>query len=461
MFSIFSGQQRLTAAKRIIQHVAGVLELPLSVRLWDGAIVPLGRNADRERFLSVDDAGVFGAMLRHPSLETLYRLYASGHIDVHGADFMIFLETVQESRKQKGGQEVNRRLRTGFPWLSILPLLTAPEPAATLSHRYGGDETGYSKQKRRNKELIQFHYDVSNEFYELFLDAEMVYSCGYFTDWSNSLERAQQDKLDLICRKLRLKPGDRFLDIGSGWGALLCHAARHYGATAEGVTLSQRQYEYTIEKIARLGLQERVKVSLRDYLTLDGRYDKISSIGMYEHIGIANYPEYFRKVLSLLDDHGIFLNHGITRRGKINAKTAGRVSASRGVLLKYIFPGSELDDIGHTIQVMEGCGLEVHDVENLRPHYAKTCRLWYERLLAQRDAAIEQVGFERYRMWLVYIAAVARTFDLGSMRIYQTVATKRAMIAGNVLPPTRADLYLDQQTIEYGQGAGTLGQDNK
>jgi cyclopropane-fatty-acyl-phospholipid synthase len=458
MFSLFSGQQRLRAATRIIRHVAGVLELPLSVRLWDDTLVPLGKHADRERFLSIDDAGVFGALLRRPSLETLYRLYASGHIDVHGADFMVFLEIIQESRKQKGGQEVNRRLRAGFPWLSILPLLTAAEPAATLAHRYGGDETGYSKQKRRNKELIQFHYDVSNEFYALFLDAEMVYSCGYFTDWSNSLEQAQQDKLDLICRKLRLQPGDRFLDIGSGWGALLCHAARHYGVTAEGVTLSQRQYDYTVEKIARLGLQGRVRVSLQDYTSLDGSYDKISSIGMYEHIGIANYPEYFRKVLSLLDDHGIFLNHGITRRGKINAKTAGRVSASRGVLLKYIFPGSELDDIGHTIQVMEGCGLEVHDVENLRPHYAKTCRLWYERLLARSDAAIGQVGFERYRMWLVYIAAVSRTFDLGAMRIYQTVATKRSMIAGNVLPPTRADLYRDQQAFAYSQEAGVLRQ---
>jgi cyclopropane-fatty-acyl-phospholipid synthase len=441
MYSFFSGQQRLAAAKRIIQHVAGVLEVPLSVRLWDGTIVPLGKNADRELFLSVDDSGVFGAILRHPSLETLYRLYASGHIDVHGADLMVFLEIIQESRKHKGGQEVNRRLRAGFPWFSIFPLLTAPEPAATRVQRYGGDETGYSRQKRKNKELIQFHYDVSNEFYALFLDAEMLYSCGYFTEWSKSLEQAQQDKLDLICRKLRLKPGDRFLDIGSGWGALLCHAARHYGVTAEGVTLSQRQYDYTVEKIARLGLQGSVTVSLQDYLSLDGTYDKISSVGMYEHIGIANYPDYFRKVLSLLNDRGIFLNHGITRRGKINAKTAGQISASRSVLLKYIFPGSELDDIGHTIQVMEGCGLEVHDVENLRPHYAKTCRLWYERLLARSDAAIEQVGCERYRMWLVYIAAVARTFDLGSMRIYQTVATKRAMIAGNVLPPTRADLY--------------------
>lgn len=443
MFEIISDQKRLAAAKLLVDHMGSVLDLPISIRLWDGTIVPLGQRADPERFLSVDSAGVFGALLRRPSLGTLYRLYASGHIDVHGADFMTFLEIVQARRKEKGGKEVGRRLRSGFPWRGIPALLTAPEPSADLAHRYHGDETGYSQGKRKNKELIQFHYDVSNEFYALFLDPHMLYSCAYFTDWSNSLEQAQQDKLDLICRKLRLKPGDRFLDIGSGWGALLCHAAQHYGVKAEGVTLSQRQHDYTVDKIARLGLQDRVSVSLRDYVTLDGTYDKISSIGMYEHVGIANYPVYFKKVLSLLDDHGIFLNHGITRRGKLKAKTAGRVSASRRVLLKYIFPGSELDDIGHTIQVMEGCGLEVHDVENLRAHYGRTCRLWYERLLAQSDAAIQQVGYERYRMWLVYLAAVSRTFNLGAMRIYQTVATKRPMIAGDVLPPTRSDLYVE------------------
>ena len=441
MLNLFSDQRRLDAAKLIIQHVASVLDLPISFRLWDGTILPLGKNANPDRFFSVDNAGVLGALLRKPSLETLYRMYAQGHFDMHGADFMTFLEIVQAYRKKQGGQIVRRRMRSGFPWRSILPLLTAPEQPAELSHRYAGDETGYSQSKRKNKELIQFHYDVSNEFYALFLDPEMLYSCAYFTDWSNSLEQAQQNKLDLICRKLRLQPDDRFLDIGSGWGALLCHAAQHYGVMAEGVTLSQRQHDYTVEKIARLGLQGRVKVSLKDYSTLDGTYDKISSVGMYEHIGIANYPAYFRKVMALLDDHGIFLNHGITRRGKLNARTAGRISASRGVLLKYIFPGSELDDIGHTIQVMEGCGLEVYDVENLRPHYGKTCRLWYERLLARREAAIQLVGYERYRMWLAYLAAVARTFDLGAMRIYQTVATKRAMIAGNVLPPTRSDLY--------------------
>lgn len=441
MPSLFSDPQRLHAAQRLTKHLAAVLDLPISLRLWDGSLLPLGQDADPDRFLAVEHPGVLGALLRRPTLETLYRMFARGHLDVHGDDFMGFLELVQQRRKQMGARKLWKRLRGGFPWACLPPLVTAQEPPAELAHRYAGDETGYTPEKRHNKALIQFHYDVSNAFYRLFLDQEMLYSCAYFTDWDNTLDQAQRDKLDHICRKLRLRPGERFLDIGCGWGALVCHAAQHYGVQAEGVTLSQQQLDYSQAKIQRLGLQDRVKVSLRDYASLEGRYHKISSIGMYEHIGIANYPTYFRKVLSLLEDQGIFLNHGITRRSKLNRRTAGRVSASRRVLLKYIFPGSELDDIGHTIQVMEGCGLEVHDVENLRPHYGKTCRLWYERLLAQEAAAIAAVGYERYRMWLVYLAAVSQTFDIGAMRIYQTVATKRALVAGQVLPSTRADLY--------------------
>jgi len=439
MPAFFSAQQ-LAAARRIAEHLAGALNLPVSLKLWDDSRVPLGDNADPERCVSLAGPHVIGELMRRPGLETLFRLYAGGDIDFQGADFMYFLQLARERRKQ--GRTVITGMRKGFPWLSALPLLFARRQRAEPGHRFQGDETGYSQSERQDQDFIQFHYDVSNDFYALFLDPEMVYSCGYFTDWSNSLDKAQHDKLDIICRKLRLQPGERLLDIGSGWGALICHAAKNYGVHAEGVTLSQAQHDYAVEKIERLGLQDRVKVSLRDYQTLDGRYDKIASVGMYEHVGIANYPAYFGKVLALLDDRGIFLNHGITRRAKRNAKTAGRVSASRRVLLKYIFPGSELDDIGHTLQVMEGCGFEIHDVENLRPHYARTCRFWYERLNNQREAAIAEVGPERYRMWLVYLAAVAGTFEQGAMRIYQTVATKRPPKAAGVLPPTRADLYL-------------------
>ena len=180
-------------------------------------------------------------------------------------------------------------------------------------------------------------------------------------------------------------------------------------------------------------------VALADYMTLEGRYDKIASIGMYEHVGIANYPAYFKKIHGLLGDGGIFLNHGITRRAKRNVKNFAKVSPGKRVILKYIFPGGELDHIGHTLQAMESCGFEVHDVEGLRRHYARTCRLWHDRLVARREAAIGLVGPERYRMWVAYLAGVTVGFEHGPMRIYQTVATRQTAAA--VLPPTRADLY--------------------
>jgi cyclopropane-fatty-acyl-phospholipid synthase len=253
------------------------------------------------------------------------------------------------------------------------------------------------------------------------------------------LEQAQRDKLDMICRKLRLRPGLSFLDIGSGWGALLCHAAQHYGVSARGVTLSQTQHDYCQAKIERLGLRDRVTVSLADYMTLDGRYDRIASIGMYEHVGIANYPGYFRKIHGLLADGGVFLNHGITRRAKRNVRNFGKISRGKRVILKYIFPGAELDHLGHTLQVMESSGFEVHDVEGLRRHYARTCRLWHDRLAARRAAAVALIGPQRYRMWLAYLAGVTVGFEHGPMRVYQTVATKQLAAAG--LPATREDLY--------------------
>ena len=190
----------------------------------------------------------------------------------------------------------------------------------------------------------------------------MQYSCAYFTDWANSLEQAQHDKLEMICRKLRLKPGDRLLDIGCGWGGLVCYAAEHHGVTAHGITLSDAQIEVARERIAAKGLGDRVTVEIRDYADLAGRYDKIASIGMYEHIGIANIRPLFRDGAQAARPDGLFLNHAISRRAK---KASGAYGArpSSGRLLKYIFPGGELDDIGHSIQAMEQHGFEVHDVK--------------------------------------------------------------------------------------------------
>jgi cyclopropane-fatty-acyl-phospholipid synthase len=294
---------------------------------------------------------------------------------------------------------------------------------------------------RQNRDYIQFHYDLGNDFYRLFLDEEMQYSCGYFTVWNNSIDQAQRDKLDMICRKLRLKPGESLLDIGCGWGGLICYAARQYGVRAHGVTLSQAQLDFAQEKIRRLGLENRVTVELRDYATLDGQYDKIASIGMFEHVGIANLPAYFQKLCSLLRDRGILLNHGIARGAKANSRRFQKLRPEHRLMAKYIFPGGELDHIGHCLEVMEASRFEVHDVEGWREHYAMTTRHWCQRLSAQRDAAIALIGPERYRLWVAYLAGVSFCFRDGSLRIFQVVASKHKAKGHSELPPTRSDLY--------------------
>jgi cyclopropane-fatty-acyl-phospholipid synthase len=432
-------QRHIEAARHVFEHLAKTVDAPFSLRLWDGSTVPLGRDAAEGPCIKVAGPGVLGALFRRPTLDRLFRRYVSGDIEIEGGDLIAFAAAARRRRKETRIRLAD--VRKGFPWTKALPLLLARDRPPEIRHQYQGGDAPRRGATATDKDFIQFHYDASNEFYALFLDPEMVYSCAYFRDWSNSLEQAQKDKLDLICRKLRLRPGETFLDIGSGWGALLCHAAQHYGAFARGVTLSQAQYEYAQAKIARLGLQDQVTVSLSDYMTLEGRYDKIASIGMYEHVGIANYPGYFKKMRSLLSDGGVFLNHGITRRAKRNIKNFGKVSPSRRVILKYSFPGAELDHIGHTVQVMESCGFEVHDVEALRRHYARTCRLWHDRLAARRDQAIALVGPERYRMWVAYLAGVTVGFEYGPLHVFQTVATKQGE-ALSPLPPTREDLYL-------------------
>ncbi len=430
-------QRQIEAARHIFEHLAKTIDVPLALRLWDGTTVPLGRTGADGPRIAIAGAGVLGALLRRPSFDHLFRRYVSGDLEIEGGDLIGVARVARERRKATGLRLGD--LRRGFPWSKALPLLLARDRAVELRHEFRGGDAPRRSGKGKDKDFIRFHYDASNEFYALFLDSEMVYSCAYFRDWSNSLEQAQRDKLDLICRKLRLRPGESLLDIGSGWGALLCHAAQRYGVSAHGVTLSEAQYDHARAKIARLGLQDRVTVSLADYMTLEGHYDKIASIGMYEHVGIANYTAYFKKMHELLAPGGVFLNHGITRRAKRNIKNFGKVSPSRRVILKYIFPGAELDHIGHTVQVMESCGFEIQDVEALRRHYARTCRLWHDRLSARREEAIALVGPERYRMWIAYLAGVTVGFEYGPLHVFQTVATKQGDALS--LPPTREDLY--------------------
>jgi len=432
---LYSDQKRLAAARKLFEHIGTLINARFSVRLWDGSMVPLGSDTDPEFFISINGPGVLGALMRKPNYENLLFHYANGLIDIHG-DLIDFAAVAREKRpkdilKKAGKLQILRQ---------ALPLLLSPGDKASVEHEYQNDAIGRNQSRRNNKEFIQFHYDVSNEFYALFLGKEMQYSCGYFKERDNSLDQAQFDKLDMICRKLRLKPGEKMLDIGCGWGGLICHAARHYGVEAHGVTLSQKQFDFATAKVKHLGLEDKIKIELRDYATLDGTYDKISSVGMFEHIGIANMPHYFGKINSLLRERGILMNHGISRTAKASKKTVKRVRPERRLLLKYIFPGSELDNIGHTIDTMELSGFEVHDVEAWREHYGLTTQHWYRELMKRKNEAIGFIGEEKFRMWALYLAGVSIGFASGSMHICQIVATKRSK-GPSGLPLTREDLY--------------------
>lgn len=267
---------------------------------------------------------------------------------------------------------------------------------------------------------ISFHYDRSNEFYSTFLDSRMVYSCAYFQTPESTLDAAQEAKLDHICRKLRLSQGERFLDIGCGWGALLLHGAGRYGALGTGCTLSHEQRSLAIERAQEQNLSNRISVLECDYRALRGKFDKISSVGMFEHVGPKALQGYFNKVSSLLDDGGVFLNHGIVRPETV------RKGPETLFLAREVFPGGELVRLTDVIRCAEYAGLEVFDIENLRPHYHLTCRAWVNRLTANRQKCIECAGLQTYKTWLLYLAASAASFEAGRTEIHQALFVKRA-----------------------------------
>jgi cyclopropane-fatty-acyl-phospholipid synthase len=283
----------------------------------------------------------------------------------------------------------------------------------------------------KDAEQIRFHYDVSDDFYALWLDARRVYSCAYYRDGVQSLAQAQEAKLDHICRKLMLKPGERFLDIGAGWGGLLLWAAEHYGVQATGITLSQNQHQYVERLIAEKGLQGRVQMHLRDYRDLGESqpYDKIASVGMFEHVGQVNMPAYFAKIHRLLKPGGLVMNHGITA-GSIQP---GQLGAGMGDFIeKYIFPGGELLHVSHVLRDMALAGLEMVDTENLRPHYARTLWAWSDALEARLDEARQVLesthgvdgGATVLRAYRLYLAGSAMSFEQGWIALHQMLAAK-------------------------------------
>jgi cyclopropane-fatty-acyl-phospholipid synthase len=268
----------------------------------------------------------------------------------------------------------------------------------------------------------------------------MLYSCAYFEHPQQSLEQAQCNKLDHICRKLRLQPGEQFLDIGCGWGALACWAAKHYGVQAHGITLSQSQYEYACNEVRNQHLQGQVSITLCDYrdLPMSIRYDKISSIGMFEHVGLKKLPTYFSIVNHLLKPNGLFLNHGIT-----TAESGWGHCVSSRFINRHVFPDGELETVSAIQALMENENFEIVDVEGLRPHYALTLRHWVNRLEQNYEAAVTLVGERNYRIWRLYMTGCALQFEQGQTGIYQILAVRK----NNSFPPlplTRRDLYQEQ-----------------
>ena len=266
---------------------------------------------------------------------------------------------------------------------------------------------------------IRYHYDRSNDFYRQFLDRRLVYSCAYFTEPQQDLDTAQTAKLDHICRKLQLRADERFLDVGCGWGALVAHAAAHFGVQALGCTLSQAQFIHASTMLKDSGLAARAQVQDTDYRHVLGRFDKIASVGMFEHVGRRRLRSYFVQLASLLEDGGLLLNHGITR-------PEGAVEDTATLFMRrHVFPGGELVRLSDVIHAAGDAGLEVLDVENLRPHYALTCERWVERLQANAQACLSIVGPETWRTWRLYLAASAAAFRAGDLDVCQVLLGKR------------------------------------
>jgi cyclopropane-fatty-acyl-phospholipid synthase len=408
-----------------------------TVRLWDGTVwKPTFSSVSDEAQLDqgqksftlvLQHPGALRRMFLPPSELNLGEAYIYNDFDIEGDIEAVFPFADQFINGHWGKVE---QLRYGKRLLS-LPRSSQPspyDPAAKLR--------GTRHSKERDRQAVTFHYDRSNDFYALWLDQHMIYSCAYFATPDDNLDTAQERKLDYICRKLRLRPGERLLDIGCGWGGLVIYAAQHYGVEAHGITLSQPQAELAQQRIHERGLAEHCRVEVRDYrdVTEAQSYDKLVSIGMFEHVGEALLPTYFKQAWQLLRPGGVFLNHGIASSAPTSIQH-GPTFVSR-----YVFPDGELVSISNTLQAAEASGFEVRDVESLREHYALTLRHWVRRLEAHADEARNLTNDVTYRIWRLYMSASAYAFQVGRNNIYQALLAKPDR-GNSRLPLTRADWY--------------------
>lgn len=390
------------AMARVRAHAA----IPARIELWNGRYFDLCE--DPTVTIAIPEPSALRYFIS-PDLNKLGEAFVEGHIRVKGPIDEVF--------------RVGERLARA-----------SADTAGTI--RYCA--TPHTRE--RDREAIAYHYDVSNDFYALFLDRSMVYSCAYFRSETDSLETAQTQKLDHILRKLALKPDEHLLDIGCGWGALILHAAREYGAIAHGITLSQNQFAYAQERIRAEGLQDRCSVQLLDYRDMQGtrKFDKITSVGMFEHVGLKNLPEYFSKIHSLLKDDGLVLNHGITT----SDNNGCWIGLGAGEFIdRYVFPDGELPHISLVLKEMSAAGFEVSDAESLRRHYARTCSAWASALESNRERAAREAGEKRLRIWQLYLAGCAYGFSSGWINVYQLLACKAGITGDHPLPLTREYMY--------------------
>lgn len=417
-----------------------------AVRLWTGD-TDTPASLPRPPFtLVLHDAGSLRRMLLPPSELSMVEAYLHGDIDVEGD--LESASTLADAAAERLGSA--RTLARITRRLFALP--AGGSGSVTDGRRTRARARGRAHSRHRDAESNRFHYDTGNEFYELWLDRKMVYSCAYFAPGVSTLDDAQTAKLDHICRKLRLTPGERLLDIGCGWGALVMHAAQHYGVHAHGVTLAPQQAALALQRIAAAGLADRCRVELLDYrdLPASAQYDKISSVGMAEHVGRSQMAAYFNTAFRLTRDGGLFLNHSIVDNGRspralLTSRplrwTADRLWRRSEFIDRYVFPDFDLLPLGELISMGEHAGFDARDIENLRDHYALTCRHWVRRLESHHAEAAALVGESGYRVWRLYMAAGAHQHASGSNGIVQMVLAKPRRDGSTSVPMTRDDLY--------------------
>jgi cyclopropane-fatty-acyl-phospholipid synthase len=387
-------------------------DLPVAVRAYDGS--SFGPE-DATTTVVVRSPDALRRIATAPNELGFGRAYVAGDLDFEGDIF----EVIGVARRIEALALGPRQIAAAFRLVGSDAFKRLPPPPEEARLR------GRRHSRERDAAAIAHHYNVSNEFYRIVLGPAMTYSCAVWSDSTETLEQAQTDKYELICRKLGLRPGMRLLDVGCGWGGMLLHAAKHHGVQAVGVTLSEPQAEYARERARELGVADAVDARFGDFRDVDdGPYDAISSIGMFEHVGLAELDRYFRRCRALLAPRGRLLNHAISRPAHADPKTHGRFERRRlrrNFTDRYVFPDGELHEVGDVVSAMGAAGFEVRHLEGLREHYALTLRQWIANLEARWDDAVREAGEGRARIWRLYMAAAAYGFARDDGEIHQVL----------------------------------------